>query len=80
MKQIDGKDWYKPMEIAELGLIKKPGHGNTVKGNYYFVLKLIRNGQLRAKNYSVAGGRPYWLVPHTEITRYHDTITKVGVK
>lgn len=78
MTKQAGKTWYKPMEIAKLGLIKNSkGDRSTVAGNYNFVLELIRTGHLRAKNYSQSGGKPYWLVPEDEITRYHDTVTKV---
>ena len=66
------------MEIAKLGLIKNSqGDGSTVSGNYNYILGLIRTGRLRAKNYSIGKKKAYWLVPETEIERYHDTVTKV---
>lgn len=78
MKRIYGRDWYTPMQIAELGLIQNSkGDKATVKGNYNFILELIKAGRLRAKNYSVGKQRSNWLVPEDEIARYHDTITKI---
>lgn len=80
MRRIDNKIWYKPMEIAQLGLIRNSlGKRGTVAGNYNFVLELIKSGRLRAKNYSTGDKRAYWLVPEDEIARYHDTVTKVGL-
>lgn len=77
MKAIDGKNWYKPMEIAQLGLIQNSkGMRGSVAGNYNFVLELIKSGRLRAKNYSIGAAKPYWLVPESEIQRYHDTVTR----
>ena len=69
--------WYTPREIANLGLIQnhKGDHG-TPAGHYNYVLELIRTGRLKAKNYST-GKRPFWLVPESEIARYHDTVTRV---
>lgn len=72
MKTIYDKKWYRPSEIAELGLIKN----SKGKADYYFVLKLIKTKRLRAKNYA-NGKKPYWLVPEDEIARYHDTVTKI---
>lgn len=78
MKTLHGRKWYKPMEIAKLGIIKNSkGDYATVSGNYDFILGLIKTGRLRAKNYSQTD-RPYYLVPEDEITRYHDAVTKVG--
>lgn len=78
MKIIEGQQWFKPMEIAELGLIQSSkGKRGTVAGNYNYVLKLIKSGRLGAKNYSAVEGKPYWLVPEDEIKRYHATPTRV---
>lgn len=78
MQQIENKIWYKPMEIAQMGLIKSSlGDKGAVIGHYNFILELIKSGRLRAKNYSTGSKRPYWLVPEDEIARYHDTVTKV---
>lgn len=77
MKTIYGKRWFTPMEIAKQGLIQNSkGDRATVSGNYNFVLELIKAGRLHAKNYA-KGKKPYWLVPESEIVRYHDTVTKV---
>lgn len=72
-----GKKWYKPMEIAKLGLIKNSkGDAGTVAGHYDYIIELINSGRLRAKNYGKSK-HPYWLVPEDEIARYHDTVSKV---
>lgn len=64
--------WYKPMEIAKLGLINNSrGDKATVSGNYNFILELIKSGKLRAKNYSVGTQRQNWIVREDEIERYN---------
>lgn len=64
--------WYKPMEIAKLSLIKNSrGDKATVSGNYNFILELIKSGKLRAKNYSVGTQRQNWIVREDEIERYN---------
>ena len=73
MRILYGKQWYRPREIAELGLILN----SRGKSDYNFILELIKSGRLRAKNYSTGKVRQYWLVPEDEIERYHDTVTKV---
>lgn len=79
MRTTNNKKWYTPMEIVKLGLIQNSRGGNsTVRGNYNFVLELIKSGRLRAKNYSTGDQRANWLVPEDEIARYHDTVTKVN--
>lgn len=77
MKKIQGKKWYRPREIAVLGLIKNSTGGDNVDSNYAYILKLIKTGRLRAKDYSMGDKMSYWLVPEDEIARYHDTVTKV---
>jgi len=73
MRTIYGKKWYKPSEIAKLGLILN----SKGKGDYNFVLNLIKSGRLRAKDYSNGKKVSYWLVPEDEIDRYHNTVTKI---
>lgn len=78
MKQVQGRKWYTPMEVAKLGLIQNSkGDAGTLYGHYFFVLRLIKSGRLHAKNYSDGTTRNNWLVPADEIARYHDTVTKV---
>lgn len=72
MRAINGVRHYRPMEIAELGLIQNSrGDQGTVAGHYMFILELIKSGQLVAKDYSVGGSKPYWLVSAEEIERYN---------
>lgn len=77
MKTINSKKWYRPREVAELGLIVNSTGGNNVESNYNFILNLIKTGKLRAKDYSSGSKMHYWLVPEDEIERYHQTLTKV---
>jgi hypothetical protein len=78
MKTRYNKKWYTPMDIAKSGLIQNSkGDKSTVSGNYNYVLDLIHSGRLRAKNYSNGKVRQNWLVPEDEITRYHETVTRV---
>jgi hypothetical protein len=71
MRNIEGKKWYRPREIAELGLIKNSTGGNNIESNYNFILVQIRNGNLRAKNYSEGHKLAYYLVSEDAITEYH---------
>lgn len=73
-----GQKWYRPREVARLGLIKNSTGGDNELSNYYFILGLIKSGKLRAKNYAKGpAGKAYWLIPESEIERYHDTVTKL---
>lgn len=78
MRTIYGKRWFRPREIARLGLIRNSTGGDNEDSNYNFVLELIKSGRLRAKDYSSSTKRHFWLVPEDEIQRYHDTVTRVG--
>lgn len=60
---------YKPRDIAKLGLIRNSKQSDKENSNYFFILNLIKRGQLKAKNYGTKS-RPYWLVTDTEIERY----------
>ena len=66
--EIEHGRWYRPSEIAKLGLILN-SRGN---GDYGFVLKLIKDGRLKASNYakpdSIQG--PYWRVKGSWISEY----------
>lgn len=80
MRTIYGQRWYKPMEIAKQGLIQSSkGDEGTLWSHYYYIIRLINTGRLEAKNYS-KGARPYYLVPQSEIERYHGTLNKVKPK
>ncbi len=78
MKTLYNQKWFTPMEIAKHGLIQNSkGDAGTVSGTYNYVLELIRSGRLKGKNYSRGKIRANWLVPETEIRRYHDTVTRI---
>lgn len=75
MKTIETKNWYTPMEIAKLGLIKNSrGDAGTVSGNYNYVLGLIKSDRLKAKNYSTGKKLAYYLVSEDEIKKYHQVV------
>jgi len=68
---LGGERYLKPREIADLGLITNSmGHKNPYS-NYQYILKLIKRGDLKAKNYSTGKIRKYWLVSEREIDRYN---------
>lgn len=73
---MDTVRWYKPREIARLGLIKSSGSGNSEHGNYAYIMKLIKSGELKSKNYCKTG-RSYYLVKEEEIKKYHNSFNKV---
>lgn len=77
MKTINDKKWYRPRDIARLGLIKNSTGGDNEDSNYNFVLELIRTGRLLAKDYSAGSKMRRWLVSEDEINRYHQTITEI---
>lgn len=78
MKVINGKKWYKPREIAKLGLITNSTGNDNEDGNYNFILELIRNDRLKAVNYSVGNKLAYYIVCETEIQEYHNNLLGVG--
>lgn len=74
MKVLYGKKWFRPREIAKLGLIKNSVGSDNEDSNRKYILKLIKSGKLLAKDYSATGAQPYWLVSQEEIDRYHKTV------
>lgn len=72
--ELYGKKWLRPREIAKLGLIKNSTGGDNVESNYNFILKLIKTGKLKARDYSHAE-KPYYLVSEDEIKRYHKELS-----
>lgn len=71
MRTLYNKRWYRPREVARLGLIKNSTGGDNENSNYAFILSLIQSGKLKAKDYSKTGSTPYYLISETEIERYH---------
>ena len=70
MKIARNKKWYRPKEIAELGLIKNSTGGDNVSSNYDFILSMIRSGKLVAKDYCTTQ-RHYYLISEEEIERFN---------
>lgn len=68
---IRGKKFYKPREIAKLGLIQNSSGSNNEVSNYNFILEQIKSGQLKATNYSTGGKLKYWLVSEEEVDKYN---------
>ena len=48
---IKREEWYKPMQIAEAGWITTPGT-KEVNSIYIFILKEIKSGNLKSRNYA----------------------------
>lgn len=78
MKTLYGQRYYKPREIAKLGLIRNSTGGNSEHGNYAFVIMLIKTGRLKARTYNAGGKTPYYLVAESSIRKYHDTEANNG--
>lgn len=71
MKLYEGKKWYRPREIASLGLIRNSTGGDNEDSNYNFILVQIRAGRLKARNYSEGNSRAYFLVSEDAIKQYN---------
>lgn len=69
---VKTEKWYKPRDIARLGLIKNSKGEDNESRNYFFILSLIKSGKLKAKNYG-SGSRAYFLVAESEIQQYHQS-------
>lgn len=74
-KTVD-KKWYRPRQIARQGLIKNSVDSDKENSNYEYILKLIRTGQLKARNYSI-GVSPRWLISQDEIDRFIASLDEV---
>jgi len=75
-KDFRGKKWFKPRELAQLGIIQSGSGSNNIHGNYAFILRMIKSGKLEAKNYS-SSKTAYYLVSEDAIKKYHDSFDKV---
>ena len=64
------KEWLKPSEIAERNLILN----SKGKGDYRYILRLIKSGKLPARNWAEQGEKPYWLVSYFEIMKYNEML------
>ena len=64
--EIEENKLYSPREISDAGLIKN-SKGNN---DYYFVLKLIGRGVLKAKDYTFGKKNPYYKVLGKDILEY----------
>lgn len=64
------KEWLKPSEIAERNLIVN----SKGKGDYRYILRLIKSGKLPARNWAEQGEKPYWLVSYFEIMKYNEML------
>lgn len=70
--KIKSDDEYRPREIANNGWILNTRR----RSDYYFVLKLIKEGILPARNVAISGNNPYFVVLGQDILNYHDEIKK----
>lgn len=64
--------WYRPREIAKLGLIRNSTNGDSEDSNYSFILKQIKAGRLKARNYSVSKTVSYWQVSEDAIKEFDE--------
>jgi hypothetical protein len=72
MKILYGKIFYRPREIAELGLITNAkGGAGSISGHYDYILNLIHDGKLKARNYSRKATFKHYLVSEDEINRFN---------
>lgn len=67
MKNINPNQEYRPSEIAKNNWIKN----RVGKGDYFKILKLIKVGRLKARNYCLSEQMPMWLVLGSEIIKYN---------
>lgn len=65
--------YLRPKEIAKRGLIRNGTGGDNVDANYVYILRVIKAGKLKAKDYGT-GSRPYWKVSMAEIKRYNSEV------
>lgn len=71
MKTLYGQTWYKPREIAQLGLIQNSlGDAGTENSHLHYIRKVIKDGTLKARNYS-RGKRPHYLVSEKSIKEFN---------
>ena len=56
------------MEIVKEGLITTPSNSEAVQ--YRYILKLIRNGKLRATNYAIGKKRASFFILGRDIAEY----------
>lgn len=70
--RIQHQKWYRPREIVDMGLIVN----SRGKPSYDRILELIKSGELKAKNYSIASKKkdtnPYYLVLGADLVTYLD--------
>lgn len=67
MKVINGEIYYKPREVAQLGLITKIGRAKTKHGVYLQLLKLLEQGKIEGY---VPEGKQWPLISQSAITKY----------
>ena len=65
---MSGENYYKPREIVNQGLIVN----SKGKQDYGFVLRLIKNGDLKSVVFNEASQIKYNLVSESEIAKYNN--------
>jgi len=65
------KRWYTPKQVAENGLILSPKSPDSLEASYRFVISLIKQGTLPAKQYGRNPEYPYYLVSEQAIEAYN---------
>ena len=65
-RELNPEVYYKPSEIAKKKWITSNGTG---KASYYYILKLIRNGKINARNFGL-GETNYYRIRGSEILKF----------
>ena len=65
-RELNPEVYYKPSEIADNNWISCDGKG---KASYYYILKLIKNNKIKARNFGL-GKTPYYRIRGSEILKF----------
>lgn len=65
-RELNPEVYYKPSEIARKRWITSKGKG---KASYYYILKLIKNGKIKARNFGL-GETNYYRIRGMDILKF----------
>lgn len=63
--------WYRPREVAKKRLITSTTGSKNENSNYFFILRLIKTGQLKAVRYGNGTQNKYLLISDEAIKTYY---------
>lgn len=73
MRTIYNYKWYTPKEVAALGLIRSPHNPDSFDASYRFIIHLIKQGLLPAKQWGKNPEKqPRYLVSEKAIVFYNE--------